>query len=110
MNGLELVRLAEIGGFLADCIHIWEPKGRQYQLVHIISSFGFYLILYRILPPILVICHHFYSNGIGLKLNWLFSGRQAIFWTRTVLFYRLHTLRQLLHYLILAYHVQTTTD
>ena len=72
VNRLGLVRLAETGGFPADCIHIWKPQGSQNQLMHTISSYGYSLILYKIYATILVICHHFCSNGIGLKLKWHF--------------------------------------
>ena len=77
VNGLGVLRLAEIGFFRGDCIHKWEPKWGQYQPKHLISSYGYNLILCRIWRTILVIYHCCYSNLIGLKLKWLFSGRQV---------------------------------
>ena len=35
------MHLAQIWGFPGDCIHIWEPKGGQYQSKHVIRSYGY---------------------------------------------------------------------
>ena len=42
------MRLAEIEGFPGGGLHIREHKGGQYQPMHIISSYGYNLIFWKI--------------------------------------------------------------